>query len=201
MGVGISAEQPAKEWADPAQMLEINPTPDSVVGLSKIQHHQSAARRQDTRQLRKTPVEISKISQAIADGDQIKGSGFEGQSQRIALLEPDPRRSLGGQAHLSAPRDFQHARTEIQAHRLCAPTGEGEGHVARATTDIQREVPRPWGGEVQQAALPVPMQAKALEVINAIIVRRHGGEEILHSGRPFRSGNVEFAGHGGALGA
>ena len=79
-----------------------------------------------------------------------------------------------------AGRDGQHPFSEIQPGYLHAPPGQTQGEVTGATAEVQRVLARLRAGQLDQASLPMPVQAKALEIIDQVIARRDSGKEIVH---------------------
>ena len=78
---------------------------------------------------------------------------------------------------LALDGDFKHLRAEIEAGGGCAAAREGEGDVAGAAAEVERAVA---GFDLRQpddAALPEPMQAEALEVVQKIVAAGDAGEE------------------------
>ena len=89
-------------------------------------------------------------------------------------------RSLSWDAGGSPLRHFQHPLAEVQAGHARAAPGQRQGEVAGAAAKVQRALAGLRPGQLDHAAFPMPVQAKALEVIDQVITRRDAGEEIMH---------------------
>ena len=96
-------------------------------------------------------------------------------------------------------RDFEHGPAEIKAGDFRATPGEGQGDVAGAATDIERALAGADGGQFDDPALPMPVQAKALQVVEQIVTPRDGGEKVVDLRGALFARGVKDVAHGHSL--
>ena len=92
-------------------------------------------------------------------------------------------------------RDRKHRLAKIQCDDLRAFSRERERHVASATAQIQRAFAGLNLGQPDQSALPVPVQAEALKVIDQVVAPRNGPKQIAEFGRALFAGIVILVDH------
>jgi hypothetical protein len=80
---------------------------------------------------------------------------------------------------LALLRDAQHRSAEVQASHLCPGGGQGESDVARAAAQIERSIAWLDPGESHKPLFPGAVQAQALQIVDQIVARRDGGEEVV----------------------
>ncbi len=85
---------------------------------------------------------------------------------------------MGGGGPTSCYR--QHTLAEIQRGHLRASSRQTQREVASTTAEIQRPLTGLRAGQLDHPPFPMPVQAKALEVIYQVIVRRDAGEKVVH---------------------
>ena len=97
--------------------------------------------------------------------------------------------------------DFQRLRAEIEAGGFRAALREGEGDVAGAAAEIERAVAGRDTGQFYHTALPTPVQAEALEVIQEIVAAGDAGEEVVDLRSALVAGRVIGVAHADSLAA
>ena len=95
--------------------------------------------------------------------------------------------------------DPEHFCAEIQSGRLRAALGKGEGQIASAAAQVECMAAGLHGGEVNDAMLPQPMQAEALQVVQEIVATGDAGEEVIDLRGALLAGGVERVTHAGSL--
>lgn len=91
--------------------------------------------------------------------------------------------------------DLQHGRAEVEPCDIGCLAREEECDVTRATADIQCGVARTYGGKPDETSLPKPVHAERLEVVNAVVIGRHRGEQVFDALSPGGTGLVVLARH------
>ena len=97
--------------------------------------------------------------------------------------------------------NFQHLRAEIEAGGFRAAPGEGEGDVAGAAAEVERAVADLNLRQCHDAALPQPVQAEALEVVQEIVTAGDAGEEVVNLRGALVAGRVIGVAHADSLAA
>src|SRR2546425_7736421 len=95
----------------------------------------------------------------------------------------------------SGCRHGQHLGGKIQADGFCAALGQRQGKIARAAADIERPGARLRAGQLDDAPLPVAVEAEALKVIEPIITRGDAAEEIVYLSGALLAWLEENVGH------
>lgn len=164
VGRGVAAKEQAEDWNNEAQVGEIECAPDRVRRFAEVENKQRAAGLQDAKKFGNAFSEIGEIPKAVTDGNDPKVAFRKGQIEGIRLEV--------GDAGLALTSDTQHARTEIRSDDLRTRGGERFGEVAGAAANIESAVAGLDGGELEQAAFPIAVQAKALKVVDQIVTAR-----------------------------
>ena len=100
----------------------------------------------------------------------------------------------------SCLRHGQHLGGKIQADGFRAALGQRQGKIARAAADIERAGARLRAGQLDDAPLPVAVQAEALKVIEPIVTRGDAAEESVYLCGALLAWLEENVGHNGTGG-
>src|SRR5262249_42293690 len=158
-----------------------------IVRLSKLEHQQLPARRGDASHFVQPGLPVRKVAQTIADGDDVKGIIAEGESTRIPQQKAGRRRHFGfefGRGAVLLFGDFEHRRAKIEADNTRSLTRQSESQVACPTTNIESGSTRRGARQMNQPALPVTMQTKALDIVDEVIARCNPAEKSANASCP-----------------
>jgi len=97
--------------------------------------------------------------------------------------------------------DFKHLRAEIEASGFGAPAREGKRNVTRPAAQIERAVAVFYVRQFHDAALPQPVQAEALEVVQEIIAAGDAGKEVIDLRGTLVAGRIIGVAHADSLAA
>ena len=95
-------------------------------------------------------------------------------------------------------RDGEHRRAEVESHHFDAMTSECEGDVAGAAAQVERTLTRLGLGKFEKTSLPMAVQPETLQIVNQIVARRNGTEEVIDLCGALGTGFVILIGHSGA---
>lgn len=76
---------------------------------------------------------------------------------------------------------------------------ECEGDVTGAAAKVERAVARLYLRKFDDVALPIAVQAEALEVVQKIITPSDAGEEVVNLGGAVAAGGIKLIAHGDSL--
>lgn len=148
---------------------------EATGGLAEFEHEDFATGLGDSMHFAQAGFNASEVAQSVGDGDEVEMVVGLLVFERIALQKCDGRITVarGGLV--------EHGLAEVDAGDLGATPGQREGDVASATAKVERTLA--FGGicEGDEAGFPVAMETEALEVVDEIIARGDGVEEVAHA--------------------
>lgn len=200
---GVATEQKADERHRQPQVREINRAPQGVGRLAEVQYKETGAGSRHAEHLIDTAFPTREISQAVADGDDIKTVFRKGQLLRVALQEL--RIADCGLRNFSpfsgflllAPvfGDFEHLRAEIESGGGRAALRESERDIAGAATKVEGACVGSCFGQFNDLTFPVAVHAETLEVVQKIVTAGDAGEEVVDFRGSLFAGRVKFIAH------
>lgn len=138
---------------------------------------------------------VRKVPQTVADGHHVKSV----VGKRDLLRVPAQKTHARAGKPLLEPllRHPQHGRAEIQPAHFQPFPCHGEGHVSRPTAQIQSPLARLPLRLPDQPPFPMPVQPEALQVVDQVVTRSNGVEQVIHPRCAFVARGIVFVGHFG----
>ena len=194
VGGGVAAEDSAEERDEKAEVGEVGRAPRCEARFAEIEDEKFAARFEDAKHFDEAGVEVSEISEAVADGEDIESVRSERKVEGVGFEESQ---SLAPMIDRALARNGKHGSAEFASSDFGAGIGEGEGDIAGAAAKVECFLAGLNLREFNEPAFPIAVKAEALQIVDEVVARRDGGEEIVDALGAFFASGVKRIGHYG----